>query len=269
MLAAVSRRCPEPQGRFPRVTHPCAAHRPKASALDLHVLGAPPAFVLSQDQTLSFIPADHGSEDPGPAGTLACFETARPTRRPTARARRGGTSPARPTTAAGREPTSRDETRATPTRAARPSLPRYSTMSKNGAKRTFADRPPFGTEARPTAPLRSRRAGTGAPEASIQARAAQPSRSRTPQARNLREPRAIMPCRPGGRHIWCLPRPVQGANFTAFGSPREPGSAPPRQARSQPRGAAAGRRARRSPASGPSARRTAPGRPAGRRSGCR
>ena len=56
MLAAVSRRCPEPQGRFPRVTHPCAAPRRKR-ALDLHVLGAPPAFVLSQDQTLSFIPA--------------------------------------------------------------------------------------------------------------------------------------------------------------------------------------------------------------------
>ena len=56
VLAAVSRRCPEPQGRFPRVTHPCAApHR--SEALDLHVLSAPPAFVLSQDQTLSFIPA--------------------------------------------------------------------------------------------------------------------------------------------------------------------------------------------------------------------
>ena len=56
MLAAVSRRYPEPQGRFPRVTHPCAA-RGRNPALDLHVLGAPPAFVLSQDQTLSFIPA--------------------------------------------------------------------------------------------------------------------------------------------------------------------------------------------------------------------
>ena len=54
MLAAVSRRYPEPQGRFPRVTHPCATH-PRRGAYDLHVLSAPPAFVLSQDQTLSFI----------------------------------------------------------------------------------------------------------------------------------------------------------------------------------------------------------------------
>jgi hypothetical protein len=36
---------------FPRVTNPSAApHR--SEALDLHVLGVPPAFVLSQDQTL-------------------------------------------------------------------------------------------------------------------------------------------------------------------------------------------------------------------------
>ncbi len=36
---------------FPRVTNPSAAH-PRRDALDLHVLGVPPAFVLSQDQTL-------------------------------------------------------------------------------------------------------------------------------------------------------------------------------------------------------------------------
>jgi hypothetical protein len=59
--AAVSSRCPEPQGRFPRVTHPCAAQG-RNPALDLHVLGAPPAFVLSQDQTLSFIPAPAGKK---------------------------------------------------------------------------------------------------------------------------------------------------------------------------------------------------------------
>ena len=42
---------------YPRVTHPSATnfeeqalHRP----FDLHVLGAPPAFILSQDQTLMF-----------------------------------------------------------------------------------------------------------------------------------------------------------------------------------------------------------------------
>jgi hypothetical protein len=36
---------------FPRVTNPSAA-RSRRIALDLHVLGVPPAFVLSQDQTL-------------------------------------------------------------------------------------------------------------------------------------------------------------------------------------------------------------------------
>src|SRR5262249_4031019 len=39
---------------YPRVTHPCAtllgAEAP--FSFDLHVLGTPPAFVLSQDQTL-------------------------------------------------------------------------------------------------------------------------------------------------------------------------------------------------------------------------
>ena len=52
--AAVSRGCPEPLGRFPRVTHPCAAPV-LLRALDLHVLGMPPAFVLSQDQTLRLV----------------------------------------------------------------------------------------------------------------------------------------------------------------------------------------------------------------------
>ena len=41
-------------GTFPRVTQPSAARpSPKtALPLDLHVLGTPPAFILSQDQTL-------------------------------------------------------------------------------------------------------------------------------------------------------------------------------------------------------------------------
>ena len=41
---------------YSRVTHPCAALlRAEAPfTLDLHVLGLPPAFVLSQDQTLQF-----------------------------------------------------------------------------------------------------------------------------------------------------------------------------------------------------------------------
>ena len=51
VLAQVSLGCSEPKGTFPRVTLPSAAAvllRP----LDLHVLGLPPAFALSQDQTL-------------------------------------------------------------------------------------------------------------------------------------------------------------------------------------------------------------------------
>jgi hypothetical protein len=36
------------------VRHSLEAEAPKA--FDLHVLGMPPAFVLSQDQTLKFIP---------------------------------------------------------------------------------------------------------------------------------------------------------------------------------------------------------------------
>ena len=35
------------KGTFPRVTHPSAT-----VSFDLHVLGLPPAFVLSQNQTL-------------------------------------------------------------------------------------------------------------------------------------------------------------------------------------------------------------------------
>ena len=40
---------------YPRVTHPSAARfiPEGSSSLDLHVLGTPPAFVLSQDQTLN------------------------------------------------------------------------------------------------------------------------------------------------------------------------------------------------------------------------
>jgi hypothetical protein len=51
VLAAVSRGYSELRGRSPRVTHPSATPwLPRA--FDLHVLGMPPAFVLSQDQTL-------------------------------------------------------------------------------------------------------------------------------------------------------------------------------------------------------------------------
>ncbi len=53
VLATVSRGCPEPEGRFSRVTHPSAT-QPRKVAFDLHVLSRPPAFILSQDQTLHF-----------------------------------------------------------------------------------------------------------------------------------------------------------------------------------------------------------------------
>jgi hypothetical protein len=59
-LAMVSHRCPPLEGRSVRVPQPCAAvvRRPPR---DLHALGTPPAFVLSQDQTL------HRVLDPGAA----------------------------------------------------------------------------------------------------------------------------------------------------------------------------------------------------------
>jgi hypothetical protein len=55
VLARLSAGYPDPKDRLPtryspvcRFTHPVAG----TFALDLHVLGTPPAFVLSQDQTL-------------------------------------------------------------------------------------------------------------------------------------------------------------------------------------------------------------------------
>ena len=58
VLATVSRCYPILQGKFPRVTHPSATNRIPSKlgsySFDLHVLGMPPAFVLSQDQTLKF-----------------------------------------------------------------------------------------------------------------------------------------------------------------------------------------------------------------------
>ena len=57
VLARVSPGCPPLRGRFPRVTHPSATllATEVTFAFDLHVLGMPPAFNLSQDQTLQFI----------------------------------------------------------------------------------------------------------------------------------------------------------------------------------------------------------------------
>ena len=48
-LARLSRGYFPVWGRFLRITHPFAT---LLRAFDLHVLGTPPAFVLSQDQTL-------------------------------------------------------------------------------------------------------------------------------------------------------------------------------------------------------------------------
>ena len=56
VLAIVSNSYPRYQAGYLRVTHPFATHHPEKqappSAFYLHVLGTPPAFVLSQDQTL-------------------------------------------------------------------------------------------------------------------------------------------------------------------------------------------------------------------------
>jgi len=54
VLATVSSGCPEPKARFSRFTHPSATQLRKV-AFDLHVLSIPPAFILSQDQTLRFV----------------------------------------------------------------------------------------------------------------------------------------------------------------------------------------------------------------------
>src|ERR1700744_3488558 len=54
VLAIVSHGCPPPGDRFLRVTPPSATDRLPCPC-DLHVLSMPPAFALSQDQTLRFI----------------------------------------------------------------------------------------------------------------------------------------------------------------------------------------------------------------------
>ena len=54
VLAPVSQRYPPPMDTFLRVTHPSATEA-ECPPCDLHVLSMPPAFALSQDQTLRFI----------------------------------------------------------------------------------------------------------------------------------------------------------------------------------------------------------------------
>jgi hypothetical protein len=63
VLAPVSQGCPPPQDTFLRDTHPSAADG-RNHPRDLHVLSMPPAFALSQDQTLRFICAT--KPKPGP-----------------------------------------------------------------------------------------------------------------------------------------------------------------------------------------------------------
>ena len=60
VLAKVSLSYPPLLGKFLRVPHPSAARHPVVLLLlvlplDLHVLGVPPAFNLSHDQTLHFL----------------------------------------------------------------------------------------------------------------------------------------------------------------------------------------------------------------------
>ncbi len=73
-MSAISRRYSSPQGRSPRVTHPSATPCLRR-AFDLHVLGTPPAFILSQDQTrhsgLSRIP-QRGLSMLNPSDPSAC-----------------------------------------------------------------------------------------------------------------------------------------------------------------------------------------------------
>ena len=55
VLARISPGCPPPDGRLVTCYSPVRHSAPSAStwsSFDLHVLGTPPAFVLSQDQTL-------------------------------------------------------------------------------------------------------------------------------------------------------------------------------------------------------------------------
>ena len=66
------RAIPHSRVGYPRVTHPFAARLAgcPAASLDLHVLGAPPAFILSQDQTLQFEPVN--TADPAAGRILPC-----------------------------------------------------------------------------------------------------------------------------------------------------------------------------------------------------
>ena len=75
VLAKVSLGCPPLNVRFLRVPHPSAARHQLVLLLtmlplDLHVLGVPPAFNLSQDQTLHFFETRCASTLPSSARIL-------------------------------------------------------------------------------------------------------------------------------------------------------------------------------------------------------
>ena len=53
--ASVSESSPGRTGRFPTCYSPVRHSSPEGPSFDLHVLGMPPAFILSQDQTLHLI----------------------------------------------------------------------------------------------------------------------------------------------------------------------------------------------------------------------
>ena len=56
VLAVLSDSCPPPKGRLPTCYSPVRhSTNPKVFAFDLHVLGPPLTFALSQDQTLQLI----------------------------------------------------------------------------------------------------------------------------------------------------------------------------------------------------------------------
>ena len=75
VLTLLSEGYPHLQDRFPCITHPFATLPGDCSpfTLDLHVLSTPPAFVLSQDQTLQF----HFLPDSGPRSALLLFSCQR------------------------------------------------------------------------------------------------------------------------------------------------------------------------------------------------
>jgi hypothetical protein len=67
VLAPVSRGYPPPNDTFLRAPHPSATDS-RNCPCDLHVLSMPPAFALSQDQTLRFIKPEQPKSTP-PRGT--------------------------------------------------------------------------------------------------------------------------------------------------------------------------------------------------------